>query len=375
MVKSAKENQIALEKEDALQEKDLSLLSAPLETTENPSNEGDLSLNNDNITMESDENGEEISEITETIAENNENNGTKQDNKFVSFFKSKFKKKSTAGRIWEIDFLRGLCVFLMLFDHIAIMLATEFGPAWYGYVGMSTSTEFGAKLCSLFLWYFRDSALRKIGHPIVLFIFFSISGISCSFSKSNLKRGIILAVVSVIYSLVTYVLSITMDPGLLVTFGVLHFYAVCILTWAIICKLCKENKIAKMIVSGFIVILVAVLYFCYKAPATTPKWLFWIWPKENFDGTPSLFYQQWKVSPGDLFTLVPYASFFFAGTLLQPLLYSKRRSLFPKLDRGWHRPITFLGRHAIGVYLTHIVLVAVILCLVSYAFYGIWGLF
>ena len=59
MVKSAKDNQIALEKEDAMQEKDLSLLSAPLETTENPSNEGDLSLNNDNIIMESGKNGEE----------------------------------------------------------------------------------------------------------------------------------------------------------------------------------------------------------------------------------------------------------------------------------------------------------------------------
>ena len=299
-----------------------------------------------------------------------------KDNKFVAFFKNLFGKKSTTGRIWEIDFLRGLCVFLMLFDHIAIMLATEFGPAWYGgWIGMETSTEFGAKLCNFMRWYCAESALREIGHPVVLFIFFSISGISCSFSRSNLKRGLILAVISGLYSLVTYILSITMDSTLLVTFGVLHFYAVCILVWAIICLVVKNNKIAKMIVSGFIVILVAVLYFCYKAPATTPKWLFWIWPRKHFDGTPSLFYQQGMVSPGDLFTLVPYASFFFAGTFLQPLLYSKRRSLLPKLDRGWHRPFTFLGRHAIGVYLVHIVAVAVLLCFVSYIFFGTWGLF
>ncbi|MBO7151695.1 MAG: DUF1624 domain-containing protein, partial [Clostridia bacterium] len=134
-------------------------------------------------------------------------------------------------------------------------------------------------------------------------------------------------------------------------------------------------KVAKTIVSGFIVILVAVLYYCYKAPATTPQWLFWIWPRRHPDGTANLFYQQGKVSPGDLFNLVPYASFFFAGTFLQPLLYSKRRSLLPALDRGWHRPFTFLGRHAISIYLTHIVLVAVILCLISYIFFGVWGLF
>lgn len=360
MVDLAKDNLNMAENKAEMREADTSLLSATENLAENEDLSGEITPVDEEIVAD-----EEA--ITETEQ--------KKDNKFVAFIKSKFGKKSASGRIWEIDFLRGLCVFLMLFDHMAIMLATEFGPAWYGWLGMETSAEFGAKLCTLLRWYCTESTLRKVGHPVVLFIFFSISGISCSFSRSNLKRGLILAVVSAIYSLVTYVLSITMDSSLLVTFGVLHFYAVCILAWAIICIVVKDNKVAKMIVSGFIVILVAVLYFCYKAPATTPKWLFWIWPRQNFDGTPSLFYQQGMISPGDLFTLVPYASFFFAGTFLQPILYSKRRSLMPKLDRGWHRPITFLGRHAIGVYLTHIVAVAVVLCLISYIFFGTWGLF
>ena len=301
----------------------------------------------------------------------------KRNDVFFAFLKAKFQKKSTAGRIWEIDLVRGLCVFLMLFDHIAIMLATEFGPAWYGAAinGIFEHPSLMAKICSVCRWYCSASSLRDIGHPIILFVFFSISGISCSFSRSNLKRGLILAVVSALYSIVTYILSITIDSSLLVTFGVLHFYAVCILVWALICIIAKNNKVAKTIVSGFIVILVAVLYFCYKAPETTPEWLFWVWPRLNHDGTPSLFYQQWQVSPGDLFTLVPYASFFFAGTFLQPILYPTRKSLLPKLDGKWHRPITFLGRHAIGVYLIHVILVAVLLCLVGYIFYGNWGLF
>ena len=304
-----------------------------------------------------------------------QNEDERKDNKFVAFIKSRLKKKSTKGRIWEIDFLRGFCVFLMLFDHAAFALLDIFGPAWYGgELAMQQSQEFGAKLCTLCLEYW-NSTLREIGHPIVLFIFFSISGLSCSFSRSNLKRGLILAVVSALYTLVTYLIDTFIVSGMLVTFGVLHFYAVCILVWAIICKLVKDNKVAKTIISGFIVIVVAVLYFCYKAPATTPKWLFFLWPSKNFDGTLSAFYYQYQVSPGDLFTLVPYSAFFFAGAFLQPLLYSKRRSLLPALDRGWHRPITFLGRHAIGVYLSHIVLVTVLLCLISLMFYGTWGLF
>lgn len=324
-------------------------------------------VEDNNLPQTASENGDNT-DLEEISAENQTH-----DNRVVAFFKSIFARKSPVGRIWEIDFLRGLCVFLMIIDHIAIMLATQFGPVWYG-TGMMSSSDFGAKLCSVFLWY-CTSSLRAVGHPIVVFIFFAISGISCSFSRSNLKRGLTLAVVSILYTLVTYILSITIDNTLLVTFGVLHFYAVCILSWEIICRICKNNKVAKTIVSGFIVILVAVLYYCYKAPATTPQWLFWIWPRRHPDGTASLFYQQGKVSPGDLFNLVPYASFFFAGTFLQPLLYSKRRSLLPALDRGWHRPFTFLGRHAISIYLTHIILVAVILCLISYIFFGVWGLF
>lgn len=285
------------------------------------------------------------------------------------------KEPKTKNRIWEIDFLRGFCVFLMVLDHTCLMLSWYFGPAWYGgYAGMHASAEFGAKLCCLceLYWY---SQLRAIGHPIVLFIFFSISGISCAFSRSNMKRGIILAVVSLIYTLVTYLIDKWFALGCYTAFGVLHFYAFCILLWAVICKICKNNTIAKMIYSGFLVILFSVLYFCYIAPPETPEWLFWVWPITNHDGSPSTFYLQYFVSPGDLFPIIPWASFFFAGTFLQPILYRKRKSLIPVLDRGWHRPISFLGRHALWVYIIHVVLVAVVLCVISQIFFGIWGLF
>ena len=313
-----------------------------------------------------------VETTAETVAENAEITETPAEKQGILAY---LKDKSASKRIWEIDFLRGFCVLLMILDHTCLMLSLYFGPAWYGgFEGMRTSPEFGAKLCALCEVYW-NSQLRAIGHPIVLFIFFSISGISCAFSRSNMKRGILLAIVSGIYTLVTYLIDKYFMLGCFTAFGVLHFYAFCILLWAIICKICKDNKIAKMMYSGFMVILVAVLYYCYKAPATTPEWLFWAWPHNNADGTPATFYAQWAVSPGDLFTIIPWASFFFAGTFLQPILYSKRRSLLTKLDRGWHRPISFLGRHALWVYILHVVLVAVVLCIVSQIFFGVWGLF
>ena len=34
-------------------------------------------------------------------------------------------------RIWELDFIRGLCVFLMIFDHMMFDLAYVFNDAWF----------------------------------------------------------------------------------------------------------------------------------------------------------------------------------------------------------------------------------------------------
>ena len=126
-------------------------------------------VEDDTLPQTTSENGDNT-DLEEISAENQTH-----DNKAVAFFKSIFARKSPVGRIWEIDFLRGFCIFLMIIDHIAIMLATQFGPVWYG-TGMMSSSDFGAKLCTFFLWYCRDSSLRAVGHPIVVFIFFAISG-------------------------------------------------------------------------------------------------------------------------------------------------------------------------------------------------------
>ena len=34
------------------------------------------------------------------------------------------------SRIWELDFLRGVCVLLMVFDHTMYDIALQFGNTW-----------------------------------------------------------------------------------------------------------------------------------------------------------------------------------------------------------------------------------------------------
>ena len=73
-------------------------------------------------------------------------------------------------------------------------------------------------------------------------------------------------------------------------------------------------------------------------------------------------------SPGDLFTFVPWSAFFFFGTFIQPYLYSERKSLFPKLNGKWNKGFCFIGRHGLLIYITHVLIIALILMLISACF-------
>lgn len=282
--------------------------------------------------------------------------------------------KRKKQRVWEVDFLRGICVILMILDHLAMLVGGWFGSSWYGpgfaYRGVGDSF-------TLFCNHWINCAERDIIHPIVLFVFFSISGISCTFSKSNLKRGLQLLVVAIIYSIGSYIAQECIGMyGVFVSFGVLQFLAVCILLYALINMLGKNRALFDIGASIVLIVLTLCLYFCYTPPATTPKFFAFIFPPKDFYGNPSLFYSQMEVSPGDLFTMIPYTAFYFAGVLMGRIFYSVKLSYLPSLDRAWHKPVTFIGKHALIIYALHVVVMAGILALVTYLFItpGSWGI-
>lgn len=261
----------------------------------------------------------------------------------------------------------------MILDHLSILIASYFAPSWYGstfYLGLSGDSF------SLFCQTWQNSAARPIIHNVVLFFFFAVSGISCTFSRSNLKRGSQLAIIAIIYTFCSlFAQEIMGISGTLTVFGVLDFLSVCMLLYALISWCCKGDAYHIAIVAVGIIGITLILFFCFTPPADTPKFFAIILPRQDIHGVPAPFYRQSEFSPGDLFPMIPYAAYYFAGVLLAPILYGRRRSLLPMLDGKWHKPVSFVGRHALIVYVLHVVVLAMILAVISYLFItpGNWG--
>ncbi|MDE5548674.1 MAG: DUF1624 domain-containing protein, partial [Clostridia bacterium] len=130
------------------------------------------------------------------------------------------RKSKSSNRIWELDFLRGVCVLLMIFDHTMYDVGFLFAEAW-----KSVGSETLSHLVDLAAQYYNSSALRLTAQHIVVWIFALLCGISCSFSRNNLKRGIQATIIAMIITIVTFFMDDT------IKFGILHMFSFSILFW------------------------------------------------------------------------------------------------------------------------------------------------
>ena len=71
-----------------------------------------------------------------------------------------------------------------------------------------------------------------------------------------------------------------------------------------------------------------------------------------------------SVGQADYVPLFPAMLFFMGGVLVSVFFYrEKKQSYFPR--RNWERPICFVGRHTLIIYLSHFLLIRVIFMLIT----------
>lgn len=249
-------------------------------------------------------------------------------------------------RVWEIDFLRGFCIFLMIIDHMMFdfMMVPEFSLNFY-----RVDNAFFEFMADFAYWYWMKWNFRTVTRFTVVFIFLFLSGISCAFSRSQANRFRKLAGAAGAVTLVT-VSADMIVPGLYITiiFGILHILALNVLIYAAMKKLWPNRY--------FYLVLGAVLT---AGGLAIPFWANLPWLNAlSVDGFSKILLGT-AVYGSDCYGILPYTGFFLLGAAFGEAVYAQKRSLLPRLDGRWNKAFSFVGRHTIWVYLAHQVVVFV----------------
>lgn len=218
------------------------------------------------------------------------------------------------ARYWEIDFLRGTAVILMVLFNYAFAL---------GFLGIY-SIDGG--------WLFWRLFPRLIASA-----FIGVAGLSAylMFSKSKDSKKLISRGAKIFcLGLGITAATLFLYPHYAIYFGILHLIGLSVVFSAFLARLDK-----KYLALLFISTLAAGIFF---SGISGSPWLLWLGVvPENF-------------SSFDYFPVMPWISIFILGIVSGKILYKNgRRSFSIRNKPVAARPFCFLGRHSLIIYLLH----------------------
>lgn len=209
------------------------------------------------------------------------------------------------GRVWEVDFLRGAALVLMIVFHVFFDL-----KEFYGY-----PIEYNSGI------------IFYIGKASGI-LFITISAVSCFFSGNNTRRGLKILAVAGLITLVSHLYN----PDYGIKFGILHLLGISILLYP---WFKDRNKYILVILGTMVIILGQVLG---PVPADN-NYLF------LFNLTSSTWVS------ADYYPMFPWFGVFLYGIVLGRAFYGRKMSLLRSTPR--RDVFSFIGRHTLPVYLVH----------------------
>ena len=231
---------------------------------------------------------------------------------------------ASSRRAVLLDEMRGFMLLNMLLYHLLYDLVFLFGVplAWYLSPGA-------------FFW-----------QELICGTFIGVAGACTPFSRNNLRRGLQLVGWGMVITLVTLLAM----PGQVVWFGVLHLIGLSTLLFCPVDRLTRSLPPWVGVVGG-----VALYLLTYGVSmgywGIGPLWR---------HPLPAALYQTSLLAPlgfpgpdfysSDYFPLLPYFFLYAAGAFAGRILCRDRPALF---YRSHSRPLAFLGRHSLGIYLVH----------------------
>ena len=287
-------------------------------------------------------------------------------------------------RYWEIDFLRGICVVLMVFDHLMYCL-WDLMPAINAMFG--THLFEGSEELARQYWRWE---VRYNVRIVVISTFFLLCGVSCTLTRGNFRRSIPLALVAAGISYVTALLE-QIDMGQQVIFGVIHMLACGIFLYAVFdgvadaaCAFFGDGKGARIAKSALKllpgVIGVAFLAWLFGGGYAELRFAYGYWDvyslydaagattaEKTFAST-FLLIRNFMPDSGDYFPILPWAALVLLGGIFGRLCYhTDAKYAFAPFGGAWNSGVCFVGRHAAVIYIAHMVAIPVLLAIAAAA--------
>ena len=240
-------------------------------------------------------------------------------------------------RFWEIDFLRGIAIIMMILFHIL------FDLNYFGFFPINVQTGFWRYFAfvtaSLFIFLSGTSLTVSNNNSIVS---------SSSYSRKNkwkaqTVRG---AKIFGLGMLVTVATWLFLGSGFIV-FGILHLIGFSVIFGIVFIRFKKLNLLFASII--------LVLGFYLQQISFDFMWLVWLGLK------PIGFYSV------DYFPVLPWFGVFLLGMFFGNRFYPKGKRSFwiPEVRNILVRKLCFLGRHSLIIYLLHQIIIVGILYLMS----------
>ena len=228
-------------------------------------------------------------------------------------------------RIQSIDALRGLAVVLMVAHHFLFDLyAFLDAPRWLFY-----------------------NPVFDVLHHIFTVVFIGLSGVSSRFSRSNIRRGVIVLAIALAMSLVTWFMYMP------IRFGVLHLLGISMIFYGITHKMWESIPDKLMPVLCVALIILSLLAVNCIHIDSEHLWMFG-WYTEDFYSA-------------DYFPIFPWLFVFLFGTWAGKHI---RDGHLPEKFYTFNMPIfPQIGRKALIIYIIHQPILFGITMIIKYVFF------
>ncbi len=272
-------------------------------------------------------------------------------------------------RIGIIDFLRGFCALLMVFDHTMYDFRYVISYLW------RPLNDFSRNLIDLANLYW-SSDLRAVGWILAVSCFVFLCGVSTGLSRNNLLRGFRLLVVALLITVVSSSFEIIMNmSGIAINFGVLHTLSFCILIYALCAEGGKRIKLFRTPRRTYYLSdLLTLLLFVATSIATI---IYGIIPSDyvmdlrysnllEMDFTEFWSYAlglRQTLSSSDYIPMLPWISVFFAGAFFSGSINRVRDYSAKKAKQTDF--VSTVGRNSLILYIVHQPVIYVLLYIIG----------